>query len=36
MERRKLVRDTDIGKKLIDQIDDLKQLLVAFRKGQIR
>ncbi len=36
MERRKLVRDTDIGKMLIDQIDDLKQLLAAFRKGQIR
>lgn len=36
VERRKFVRDTDIGKKLIDQIDDLKQLLVAFRKGQIR
>lgn len=36
VEKRKFVRDTDIGKKLIDQIDDLKQLLVAFRKGQIR
>lgn len=36
MEKRKLVRDTDIGKKLIDQIDDLKQLLAAFRRGQIR
>lgn len=36
MERRKFVRDTDIGKKLIDQIDDLKQLLAAFRRGQIR
>ena len=36
VEKRKLVRDTDIGKKLIEQIDDLMQLLAAFRKGQIR
>ncbi len=36
MEKRKLVRDTDMGKKLMDQIDDLKQLLTAFRRGQVR
>ena len=33
MEKRKLVRDTDMGKKLMAQIDDLKQLLSAFRRG---
>lgn len=36
MEKRKLVRDTDMGKKLMDQIDDLKQLLAAFRRGLVR
>jgi fructose-1,6-bisphosphatase-3 len=36
MEKRKLVRDTDNGKRMMEQIDDLKQLLVAFRRGQIR
>ena len=36
MEKRKLVRDTDMGKKLMDQIDDLKQLLTAFRRGLVR
>jgi len=36
MEKRKLVRDTDNGKRMIAQIDDLKQLLVAFRRGLIR
>lgn len=36
VEKRKLVRDTDIGKELQGQIDDLKQLLNAFRSGLIR
>ena len=36
LEKRKLVRDTDMGKKLMDQIDDLKQLLTAFRRGLVR
>ena len=36
LDKRKLVRDTDMGKQLKVQIDDLKQLLVAFRKGLIR
>ena len=36
MEKRKLVRDTDMGKQLMDQIDDLKQLLTAFRRGLVR
>lgn len=36
VEKRKLVRDTDIGKRLKLQIDDLKQLLVAFRRGLVR
>ena len=35
-ENRKLVRDTDIGKSLIEQIEDLKQLLHAYRNGLIR
>ena len=34
--KRILVRDTDNGKKLQEQIEDLKQLLVAYRKGVIR
>lgn len=36
VEKRKLVRDTDIGKELQGQIDDLKQLLAAFRSGIVR
>ena len=36
LDKRKMVRDTDMGKQLKVQIDDLKQLLVAFRKGLIR
>ena len=36
MEKRKLVRDTDNGKRMMAQIDDLKQLLTAFRRGLIR
>ena len=36
LDKRKMVRDTDMGKQLKDQIDDLKQLLVAFRRGLIR
>ncbi|MEG0771812.1 fructose-1,6-bisphosphatase [Clostridium sp.] len=30
------VRDTDIGKELIDQIGDLQKLLIAYRKGIIK
>ena len=36
LDKRKMVRDTDMGKQLKVQIDDLKQLLAAFRKGLIR
>lgn len=36
VENRKLVRDTDIGKELQRQIDDLKQLLSAYRSGLLR
>lgn len=36
VEKRKLVRDTDIGKELQGQIEDLKQLLAAFRSGIVR
>lgn len=34
--KRKLVRDTDIGKELQQQIDDLIQLVSAYRSGTIR
>lgn len=34
--RRVLVRDTDTGRELQKQIDDLKQLLDAFRSGAVR
>lgn len=34
--KRKRVRDTDIGKDLLAQIEDLKMLLAAFRKGLIK
>ncbi len=33
---RKRVRDTDIGKELMAQIEDLKMLLTAYRKGLIK
>jgi len=33
---RKRVKDTDIGKDLMDQITDLKMLLTAYRKGLIK
>lgn len=36
VEKRTLVRDTDIGKELQSQIDDLKELLAAYRSGVIR
>ncbi len=36
LDKRILVRDTDNGKKLREQIEDLKELLVAYRKGIIR
>ncbi len=34
--RRKLVRDTDIGKELMHQIDDLTKLLDAYRSGYLK
>lgn len=34
--KRKRVADTDIGKKLQEEIDDLKQLLVAYREGILK
>lgn len=34
--KRKRVADTDIGKKLQEEIDDLKQLLVAYREGLLK
>lgn len=34
--RRKLVRDTDIGKELMQQIDDLTKLLDAYRSGYLK
>lgn len=33
--RRKLVADTDIGKKLMEEIADLKELIVAYKDGNI-
>lgn len=33
---RKLVADTDIGKKITDEISDLKMLLEAYRQGTIK
>ena len=35
VEKRKLVRDTDIGVELQAQIDDLKQLVEVYRNGRI-
>lgn len=34
--KRKRVADTDIGKKLKEEIEDLKQLLVAYREGILK
>jgi fructose-1,6-bisphosphatase-3 len=34
--KRKRVKDTDIGKELMAQIEDLKMLLTAYRKGLIK
>ena len=34
--RRLLVRDTDKGKELITQVDELNKLLAAYRRGLIR
>ena len=31
-----LVRDTDIGRELTEQIADLKKLLAAYRSGSIK
>ena len=33
---RKRVADTDIGKKLTEEINDLKQLLIAYREGELK
>ena len=35
-DKRMRIRDTDIGKKLLEQISDLKQLLHAYRNGTLR
>ncbi len=35
-DKRLRIRDTDIGKKLLEQIQDLKQLLQAYRNGTLR
>jgi fructose-1,6-bisphosphatase-3 len=34
--KRKFVRDTDIGKGLMHQIDDIKRLLEAYRSGYLK
>ena len=34
--KRMTVRDTDIGKELIEQINSLEKLLTAYRKGLIK
>ena len=34
--KRKRVSDTDVGKEIQLQIDDLKMLLAAYRKGLIK
>ena len=34
--KRKRVSDTDVGREIKSQIDDLKMLLAAFRKGLIK
>ena len=36
MGRREMVRDTDIGRNLREQIEDLKNLLHAYRRGYIK
>ncbi len=36
VDKRILVRDTDNGKRLQEQIEDLQQLLAAYRRGEIR
>ena len=33
---RKRVADTDIGQKLIGEVEDLKQLLFAYREGELK
>lgn len=33
---RRLVRDTDVGKELIEQIADLENLLAAYRSGEVK
>ena len=33
---RKRVADTDVGQKLIEEVEDLKQLLVAYREGELK
>ena len=35
-QKRRRVRDTDIGSDIQNQIDDLKLLLLAYRKGLIK
>ena len=33
---RKRVADTDIGEKLKEEVADLKQLLIAYREGELK
>ncbi|MPM64228.1 Fructose-1,6-bisphosphatase class 3 [bioreactor metagenome] len=35
-DKRKTVRDTDAGKKLQEEVNDLKMLLLAYKKGLIK
>lgn len=36
MKKRVMVGDTDLGKELADRIEDLKELVTAYRKGIIK
>ena len=36
MGRREMVKDTDVGRELREQIEDLKSLLRAYRRGYIK
>ena len=36
IQTRKRVADTDIGEKLKEEVEDLKQLLVAYREGELK
>ncbi|MDU7904791.1 MAG: fructose-bisphosphatase class III [Peptostreptococcaceae bacterium] len=34
--KRKYIRDTDAGKEIVERINDLKLLLLAYRKGIVK